>query len=99
MDKKQLNDLSDSPLILVPLNFQTSVGRISKDIWMTYFRANGGLSFWVMFAAAFILAMFTPLLESLCEDRAFLLILAHNADVSTRWRRASPLDRKLQERE
>lgn len=41
-----------------------ATGRISKDIWIMYFKANGGWRFWTLFGLTFGIAMVSPLLEN-----------------------------------
>ncbi|PCH35119.1 multidrug resistance-associated ABC transporter [Wolfiporia cocos MD-104 SS10] len=41
-----------------------AVGRISKDIWMTYINAFGGYGYWAFFAFALLLAAMSPVAEN-----------------------------------
>lgn len=41
-----------------------AVGRISKDIWMTYLKACGGVLYWMTFGASLSLAAASPVLEN-----------------------------------
>ena len=41
-----------------------AVGRISKDIWMTYINACGGWLYWITFALSLGLAAASPVLEN-----------------------------------
>lgn len=40
-----------------------AVGRIGKDVWLTYFRAAGGLWYWVIFLSSLVLATLGPIAE------------------------------------
>lgn len=41
-----------------------AVGRISKDIWMTYVKACGGVLYWATFAFSLVIAAASPVLEN-----------------------------------
>ncbi|KAH9932951.1 ATP-binding cassette transporter [Fomitopsis serialis] len=41
-----------------------AVGRIGKDIWMTYIDACGGYLYWIMFGVALLLAALSPVAEN-----------------------------------
>ncbi|GBE87301.1 ATP-dependent bile acid permease [Sparassis crispa] len=41
-----------------------AVGRISNDIWMTYFGAAGGLGYWSLFISVMLLATLGPVFEN-----------------------------------
>lgn len=41
-----------------------AVGRIGKDIWMSYITACGGYWYWIIFAASLGLAALSPVLEN-----------------------------------
>ena len=41
-----------------------AVGRISKDIWLTYIYACGNWMYWALFAAIAVLATLSPVLEN-----------------------------------
>ncbi|OSX61133.1 hypothetical protein POSPLADRAFT_1074834 [Postia placenta MAD-698-R-SB12] len=41
-----------------------AVGRISKDIWLTYINACGGYIYWILFALALALAALSPVAEN-----------------------------------
>ena len=41
-----------------------AVGRISKDIWMTYIKACGGVLYWTTFALSLVLAALSPVFEN-----------------------------------
>lgn len=40
-----------------------SVGRVSKDVWLTYIRAAGGLWYWIICLASLVLATLGPIAE------------------------------------
>jgi ABC-type glutathione transport system ATPase component len=40
------------------------VGRIGRKVWETYFKACGGVSHWLIFALAFVLAAMSPIAEN-----------------------------------
>ena len=41
-----------------------AVGRIGKDIWLTYIKACGSSVYWVIFAVVFILGALSPVVEN-----------------------------------
>ncbi|KAH6905515.1 hypothetical protein BKA70DRAFT_495907 [Coprinopsis sp. MPI-PUGE-AT-0042] len=41
-----------------------AVGRIHKDIWLTFFKACGGYWYWILFALSFGVASIAPVLEN-----------------------------------
>jgi hypothetical protein len=40
------------------------VGRIGRKVWETYFKACGGVSHWLIFVLAFVLAAMSPIAEN-----------------------------------
>jgi len=41
-----------------------AVGRVGRTVWETYFKACGGVSYWLIFAVAFMLAAMSPVAEN-----------------------------------
>jgi hypothetical protein len=41
-----------------------AVGRVGRAVWETYYKACGGLSYWLIFVLAFVLAAVTPIAEN-----------------------------------
>ncbi|KAF5371584.1 hypothetical protein D9758_003437 [Tetrapyrgos nigripes] len=41
-----------------------AIGRVSRDVWMTYIKACGGYGYWLMFMLAFVVAAFAPVAEN-----------------------------------
>lgn len=41
-----------------------AVGRISKDIWVTYTKACGGSFYWVLFSTSMLIATLSPVIEN-----------------------------------
>ena len=41
-----------------------AVGRVGRKVWETYFKACGGVSYWHIFALAFVLAVMGPIAEN-----------------------------------
>ena len=41
-----------------------AVGRVDRTVWETYFKACGGVSYWLIFALAFVLAAVSPIAEN-----------------------------------
>ncbi|KAI0074080.1 multidrug resistance-associated ABC transporter [Panus rudis PR-1116 ss-1] len=41
-----------------------AVGHIGKDIWLTYFKACGGVGFWIAFISSLVLAALSPVAEN-----------------------------------
>ncbi|KDQ21679.1 hypothetical protein BOTBODRAFT_26106 [Botryobasidium botryosum FD-172 SS1] len=41
-----------------------AVGRIGREIWLTYIKANGGIVFWVLFALVLVLGTLSPVVEN-----------------------------------
>jgi ABC-type glutathione transport system ATPase component len=41
-----------------------AVGRVGRPVWETYFKACGGVSYWLIFAVSFLLAAVSPVAEN-----------------------------------
>jgi ABC-type multidrug transport system ATPase subunit len=41
-----------------------AVGRVGREVWETYIKACGGVSYWLIFAALFLLAAVSPVAEN-----------------------------------
>jgi hypothetical protein len=41
-----------------------AVGRVARDVWVTYFKACGGAAYWSLFVSIFIVAALGPVLEN-----------------------------------
>ena len=41
-----------------------AVGRVDRTVWETYFKECGGISYWLIFTLAFVLAAVTPIAEN-----------------------------------
>ena len=41
-----------------------AVGRVGRTVWETYFKACGGVSYWLIFALAFVFATMSPVAEN-----------------------------------
>ena len=41
-----------------------AVGRVGRTVWETYFKAFGGVSYWLIFVLAFVLAAVSPIAEN-----------------------------------
>jgi hypothetical protein len=41
-----------------------AVGRVGREVWETYTKACGGVSYWLIFAASFLLAAVSPVAEN-----------------------------------
>ncbi len=41
-----------------------AVGKVGREVWETYFKACGGVSYWLIFALAFVLAAVSPIAEN-----------------------------------
>ncbi|KAJ6495413.1 multidrug resistance-associated ABC transporter [Mycena sanguinolenta] len=41
-----------------------AIGRVAKDVWLTYFKACGGYGYWALFLAIFVVAALGPVLEN-----------------------------------
>ncbi|KAJ7255868.1 multidrug resistance-associated ABC transporter [Mycena haematopus] len=54
---------SDGPRKLIEEEAR-AVGRVAKDVWVTYFKACGGFGYWSLFLAIFVVAALGPVLEN-----------------------------------
>lgn len=88
-DKKPARKLVDEE--------KRAVGRISRDVWLTYLRACGASWYWLMFAVIFIVAALSPVLENGWLKYVFLsydnnqvtddaISLGHGLPRRSRWR-------------
>jgi ABC-type multidrug transport system ATPase subunit len=41
-----------------------AVGRVGRTVWETYYKACGGISYWLIFVLAFVLAAVSPIAEN-----------------------------------
>ncbi|KAJ6495418.1 P-loop containing nucleoside triphosphate hydrolase protein [Mycena sanguinolenta] len=41
-----------------------AIGRVAKDVWLTYFKACGGYGYWALFLTIFVVAALGPVLEN-----------------------------------
>lgn len=41
-----------------------AVGKVGRSVWESYFKACGGVSYWLIFAASFLLAAVSPVAEN-----------------------------------
>jgi hypothetical protein len=41
-----------------------AVGRVDPTVWKAYFKACGGVPYWLIFALAFVLAAVSPIAEN-----------------------------------
>ncbi|KAJ7640732.1 multidrug resistance-associated ABC transporter [Mycena polygramma] len=56
-------DKSDGPRKLIEEEAR-AIGRVARDVWLTYFKACGGIVYWSLFIFIFVIAALGPVLEN-----------------------------------